>query len=475
MKRPAGRWRGPTAIGAGSVLLALALHRLALPSGDGPPLTGAGGLPGFWLAYALLGAAVTAVAWRRPRRIGLAELVAGAAVLRVVVVLTATPQLSDDIWRYVHDGATLAAGENPYARAPADVPPGEAPVPAIHDRINHPELATIYPPTSQWAFAGLSVLYRATPAAWKAFDPGRDRLFRLGLVILELAAIALLGLWLRARGEPVGWAGLYAFHPLALAEVAGAGHQEPLGIVLLVTGLWAGDRALRRGGTLAASGSGLALAASAAVKPVAVPILLPLAWRGRDAPRTLVAAGAAFALGTLALYAPFLAMEGGMSGALTTAGVVAEKWAFNGGLAAAIEAFAGPLAAHSAAALAVGGVILVAAARGVDAARIGLAVPLAALLLATTVHPWYLLWPLSLAPLVGAAAGARGRRWPPELAGVWVWALTVPIAYVAWLDPSGYQVRAGFRVLEYGPVLAAIVWGLFRGAGTTRRPRLTGP
>ena len=63
--------------------------------------------------------------------------------------------LSDDAWRYLHDGRAQLAGVNPYRYPPAAA---EARVYAgpEYDRINHRDLPTIYPPGAQWIFgAGL--------------------------------------------------------------------------------------------------------------------------------------------------------------------------------------------------------------------------------------------------------------------------------------------------------------------------------
>ncbi|HET9441619.1 MAG TPA: hypothetical protein VFO52_15690, partial [Longimicrobiales bacterium] len=52
-------------------------------------------------------------------RVPFALIVVTAIVLRIPLFLT-QPSLSDDVWRYVHDGRAQLAGVNPYAFAPAD-------------------------------------------------------------------------------------------------------------------------------------------------------------------------------------------------------------------------------------------------------------------------------------------------------------------------------------------------------------------
>ena len=81
-----------------------------------------------------------------------AVILAVALALRLMF-LFAPPQLSDDIYRYLWDGNNLLRGVNPYAAAPAEIPPPPA-LKAVHSWINHPEYVTIYPPAAQLVLPG---------------------------------------------------------------------------------------------------------------------------------------------------------------------------------------------------------------------------------------------------------------------------------------------------------------------------------
>jgi len=81
-----------------------------------------------------------------------------------------TPMLQNDHYRYLWDGGFVAHGFDPYAFSPKQVlegdgvPPGgldlaRAAYPVVQ-RINHPEVRTIYPPLAQAAFAAA---HRLTP------------------------------------------------------------------------------------------------------------------------------------------------------------------------------------------------------------------------------------------------------------------------------------------------------------------------
>ena len=380
------------------------------------------------------------------RHAALVLLVAAAA--RCVVAVAGPPFLSDDIWRYIHDGATLGlAGENPYASSPAETDPTF--------RGNNPELVTIYQPASQWVFAGLARL-AALPHGLAA-----DAVFRLGFSVFDLVAVALLLAALRRAGRSAWWAALYAWHPLAITEVAGAGHQDPLGIALLLASLLAADGVRdgpdpRRGARLlAAAGCGAAMAAAVAVKPVVGPIavFVLVAWRRRLGPGAVAPAGVAAAAGAAvlaAMYAPFALMPGGMERMIETTRVFTAHWRFNGSLHPLLEWVTSSKPAVDA----VLGAALLATIGAVawkvhNLWRAAGAFLVAALLMTSTVHPWYLLWPLALVPM------SRG-------VAAWVFALAATAAYAAWLGGEAYGVPPWLRVVEYAPVYAAVAWSARR-------------
>ncbi len=145
----------------------------------------------------------------------------GFAVLFRLTLLFTTPVLSDDIYRYVWDGKMQLNGINPFRFAPDD------PILAdlrddLHPLINHPEVPTIYPPLSQLLFAAAAFISTgvfAMKALW---------------VLVEIGTwLALLRLW-RLRGLSPAWLLLYLWNPLVIIEGAGSGHNDVLGVGLLV-------------------------------------------------------------------------------------------------------------------------------------------------------------------------------------------------------------------------------------------------
>lgn len=358
-------------------------------------------LPAFLLLFGISSAAMFC-AWRLARSLSLTfGAVALVAVALRVPMLFTEPSLSDDVWRYLHDGRAQLAGVSPYAFAPADARTarfrGEE-----HARINHPDLVTIYPPAAQVAFAFNAVL-GSSLLGW-----------RLLLIACELVLLAAL-LRLGAGSSNLV---LYAWHPLAIIEAIGSAHLEPLGSALLLAALAAA--AARRSRI-----AGVLIGTSIAVKFIAAPVLLVTA-HARDR-RILLTAAAA----TLGLYA-FYWSDGAVFGSLSTFAV---RWEANASLYAALAFLTdGHRARILAAALLLCVLVGLRASRFADIERATLFV-LALLLLSPVVHPWYLLWLLALAPAV---------RSVPLRAVALVWSVTIVLAYVEW------------RVVEYVPVYAVL-------------------
>ena len=104
-----------------------------------------------WLGLSL----IVVRRWKLPQKPAPWIILGVAVLVRLGYVFFMPVTLSDDIWRYVYDGQTLAAGINPYVTTPLeeieDFESIEQPQAAEWlTWINNPELVTIYQPTSQW-------------------------------------------------------------------------------------------------------------------------------------------------------------------------------------------------------------------------------------------------------------------------------------------------------------------------------------
>ena len=143
-----------------------------------------------------------------------------AAILRLMFIWR-SPELSDDIFRYLFDGLMLLGGRNPYTAAPAAFLTDDSGLSALISRINHPYLPTIYPPAAQFVFAAGAAL-------------GGIAGMKLLLIILDLLSCLLIVYLLDRLKRDRATAVLYAWHPLPVIEIAASGHIDAAAIFFLL-------------------------------------------------------------------------------------------------------------------------------------------------------------------------------------------------------------------------------------------------
>ena len=229
-------------------------------------------------------AAAGFVAWRAPpSRRTLFVVIIFAALLRLWP-LAAEPRLSDDIYRYVWDGRVQAAGINPYRHIPAEEPLAPLRDEAIYPKINRRDYApTIYPPLAQMIFFATTRVSESV--AW----------MKLTMVAFEAVSIWAVVWLLASFGLPQQRVVLFAWHPLAVWEIAGSGHLDALMICFVCLALVARRRS-REGLT----GAMLACAALTKFYPVVLAPALYRRWGWRMP--------AAFAAVFAAAYVPYLSV-----------------------------------------------------------------------------------------------------------------------------------------------------------------------
>src|SRR5579863_9748278 len=323
----------------------------------------------------------------------------------------------DDIHRYVWDGRLQRLGYNPYL-----VVPGDPAFAALHTSetrtLNNPDLPSPYPAGAQLFFRAVTAIDESTFA------------FKVAFVVCEFAIVFLLLDLLRPKlGAHLVLA--FAWNPLLAIEVAGSGHVDIVGAMLMVASAAA---LVRRWRATAAVALGLAIA----VKFLPV-VLLPLYWK-RVRIRDAALAAAIVGL----LYLPFLRHGRIPIGSLVT---YVQTFRFNGPVFAALNKVAPP---HLLVGLAV--VVGIAAATWLRSAEPAsspgaFAWPMAACLLcAPVVFPWYLLW---LLPFLTSASTLL----------ILIWTVSICATYVQWhLRTSGrpWGALPGWvMLLEYGCVAAA--------------------
>lgn len=364
----------------------------------------------------------------------------------------------DDIHRYVWDGRLQRLGYNPYIVVPSD--PAFAALHTSETRtLNNPDLPSPYPAGAQLFFRAVTAIQESTFA------------FTVAFVVCELAIVFVLLDVLRSTRQAAHLVLAFAWNPLLAIEVAGSGHIDIVGALMLVVSAAA---LLRRWRATAAVALGLAIA----VKFLPV-VLLPLYWkrvRIRDAALAAAVVGV--------LYVPFLNHGRIPIGSL---GTYVQTFRFNGPVFAALDRVAPPQLLAGLAVL----VGLVTATwlrsttpegspdkgilttedtefHGGDATVFPLrdsvpsvvrgfefAWPMAAsLVCAPVVFPWYLLW---LLPFLTSASTLL----------IVIWTVSIIPTYVQWhlrsLGRPWGALPGWVMLLEYGCVaMAAVIIALRR-------------
>ena len=355
-----------------------------------------------------------------------------AALWRIPFLLT-PPGADDDIHRYLWDGRLQRLGYNPYNVIPADPAVAWLHTPETRT-LNNPEVPSPYPAGAQLFFRMVTAIHESIFA------------LKIAFVMCDIAIVLLLMNILRRNGQGENWVLAYAWHPLLATNVAGSGHVDIVGVLLLLVSLAALGR---RWKTIAAIA--FALAVSIKFLPL---VLAPLYWR-RVRIRDGVLAGVVFVL----LYVPFFEYGRVPIGSL---GTYVQSFRFNAPLFTALERVASP---QTVAALAVLlGLLTAGWLRTRQQVCWGdkWAWPMAAsLACAPVIYPWYLLW---LLPFLSSTSTV-------PLA---VWTVSILPTYLVWhLRSLGYvwQLPRWVLLLEYGSVaIAAAIVLLRRTAGPVQQP-----
>jgi alpha-1,6-mannosyltransferase len=424
MSRDAWRTTAVAALGVALVALSWPLHRLTDLVDPHAPYVGAE------LAMVVVCGLAAALLWRRSLRRDVVIVLVVAVVARALLVGGA-PTLSDDAYRFVWDGRVEAAGINPYRYVPADRHLAPLRDWRVFTRVNRPHTRTLYPPTDEVAFLAAHEVAGDGMTAWK-----------LSMLALEAAAVALLLVLLARARVSRGRVVLYAWHPIAIVELAGSGHPDPIMLVPLLATLLLWD-ARRR----VAAGVTLGLAALAKVVPVLAAPFLARRLGGRF----LLAAAAT----ATALYVPYIGAGTDTLGSVSAFvdqrfGAGPYTWLLAAGVSRTV-ALAGLLVLLAA------GVAWAAARPPEDlagACRLTALLLGGALLASHTVLPWYLLWVL---PLLCIA---------PVPALLWACA-TAPLLYLA-MPPHPTLPAGGTTAIVWGPTLALLALDAIRSSSRRR-------
>ena len=355
------------------------------------------------------------VSWLCPRLPAMSTGIVLATAMAVRAPLVGTPPLlSDDLWRYLFEGSAMLSGNNPFVSSPSEL---SHLAPEWADKVNHPELTSIYPPAALLWFQVLAYLGSSTAAQGAT-------------ALADSATAALLAHSSNRRG--IGsWPGIaWALHPLPVIESASNAHLEPLACLALVLALSQSERM---------QGAWLALAAGVKLLPL---LLFPTWLRSQPSRNNWQGAMAVLAL----LVAVSLPVLGAGPGLFDSLGTYASHWSFNSLGMTVLQPIAGTYTRPMLLAIGALGTMAVVAWRR-DLPTVALGVGTLFLCTSPTAHPWYALWVLAPSLWLGHRAwlyGATGLlasyavlfTWDPVSGGWtepwWLWIISWGWILVAW-------------------------------------------
>ena len=184
-------------------------------------------VPARWtgmVAAAFAGMGIVGVIWKYVP-VSTGQVLLFALLFRLFLFLL-PPGLSDDAYRYIWDGHLQVEGINPYTYRPEDPQLAEYQDEPIYAKLNSAEFYSVYPPASQLVFRMGGYFYEY---GWMTSYYVIKGVF----LLLEVAGIFIL-----ARMVPSRSLLLYAWQPLVLLEVAGQGHTEAAMVFFLIATVW---------------------------------------------------------------------------------------------------------------------------------------------------------------------------------------------------------------------------------------------
>ena len=208
----------------------------------------------YFSLFALYAAAAAWVVFKQPHGRRSLWIIFIFGLLFRTILLPANQIQEDDVYRYLWDGKVFAHGINPYEYAPAEVqnylefkvqdPIGfedaysernKSELRALNDlkwenrsaltnleRVNHPDVPTIYPPMAQAVFRIANHIKADSILT-----------IRLGFFIFDLTAFGFIVLLLSRLGKNPHLSLIYFWSPLVIKETFNSTHLDIIGIAFL--------------------------------------------------------------------------------------------------------------------------------------------------------------------------------------------------------------------------------------------------
>jgi hypothetical protein len=404
----------------------------------------------------------------------------GFAILFRIIMVSTSPSLSDDVYRYIWDGNLVINEVNPYQLS-VDSPTLDPYTIPTRDLVNHNWMASPYLPMAQFFFG---LVYWISPGSVKAFQ--------VAALILDLLAGWLVMDMLRMLNLPASRLLIYLWNPLVIVEFAHGAHVDALMLFLTMGGLWLLVKAGLdvKNKRILIWGSVLVLVGALLTKVVPI-LLIPLLIR-RWSWRKLVV----FCCLALIFCAIFAIGAGwGLGGPLDGTGIFGalriylSQWNYNGGLYHWLEAWLTGYSTPGAVPADLVDPNRIALAKGIMTALLGAATLIIGwsawrnhekqngkfvaqnlstlrhavaifgvyLLFSVTVHPWYVTIIVPLLPflLPGWDESQVNERF------LWPWltfSILVVLSYKTYIDVDNLREFSDIRLAEYIPLFLLLGW-----------------
>ncbi len=361
------------------------------------------------------------------------EIIAFGILFRLLLLLL-IPNLSDDVYRFLWDGKLWWEGVDAYAYLPRGIVQDNILSSELFAQLNSPNYYSIYPPLNQLIFSVAGLFENISMGII---------VIRIFIILAEIGTLFLLPKVLRQYGKDSKLLLIYAFNPLVILELSGNLHFEAFVVFFLIWAIFEFEKQNHN-----KSAVSLGLAISFKLLPL---ILLAGFFKKLDMKSYLKFIVVAIAIAIMS-FLPFLFSDA-LQGIIKSSSLYFQNFEFNASLYYLIReigfavkgyniiATSGPwMGILSFAAMIIFNLL---ASPKIKLSERMLWTYIIYFLLATTVHPWYVL-PILVLGIIS------GYRFPI------LWSFTIFLTYWGY-SVSGYEENLGIVAFEYISLLVFIV------------------